>query len=64
MPKSSVWCILRKRLRVKGFRLQLLQALNPQDHKLRLYFCVDFQQRLEKDRFADDEFLTAQDNPL
>ena len=36
MPQSSVWRILRKRLRVKGYRLQLLQALNPQDHNLRL----------------------------
>jgi hypothetical protein len=64
MPKSSVWCILRKRLRVKGFRLQLLQAVKLQDHMLRLHFCVDFQQRLEEDRFADVMFLTAQDNPL
>ena len=29
MSQSSVWRILRKRLRVKGYRLQLLQALNP-----------------------------------
>jgi hypothetical protein len=28
MPQSSVWRILRKRLREKGYRLQLLQALN------------------------------------
>jgi len=39
MSQSSVWRILRKRLRVKGYRLQLLQALNPQDHSLRLRFC-------------------------
>jgi hypothetical protein len=52
MPQSSVWRILRKRLRVKGYRLQLLQALNPRDHKLRLLFCVDFQQRLEEHGFA------------
>ena len=53
MPQSSVWRILRKRLRVKGFRLQLLQALNLQDHNLRLQFCVDIQQRLEEDGFAE-----------
>ncbi|GFG39802.1 hypothetical protein Cfor_10577 [Coptotermes formosanus] len=53
MPQSSVWCILRKRLRVKGYRLQLLQVLNPQDHNLRFHFCVDFLQRLEEDRFAE-----------
>jgi len=53
MPQSSVWRILRKCLRVKGYRLQLLQALNPQDHNICLYFCVDFQQRLEEDGFAE-----------
>jgi hypothetical protein len=53
MPQSSVWHILRKRLRLKLYRLQLLQALNPQDHNLRFQFCVDFQQRLEEDGFAE-----------
>ena len=48
-PQSSVWRILRKRLRVKGYRLQPLQALNPQDHSLRFHICVDFQQQLEED---------------
>jgi len=52
MPQSSVWRILCKRLRVKGYWLQLLQALNPQDHNLCLHFCIDFQQRLEEDGFA------------
>jgi hypothetical protein len=31
MSQSSVWRILRKRLRVKGFRLQLLQAVTPRE---------------------------------
>ncbi|GFG35807.1 hypothetical protein Cfor_03971 [Coptotermes formosanus] len=53
MPQSSVWRILPKRLGVKGYRLQLLQALNPQDHNLPFHFCVDFQQRLEEDGFAE-----------
>jgi len=53
MPQSSVWRILRKRLRVKGYRLQLLQALNPHDHNLRLHFCVDFQLRLEEEGYAE-----------
>ena len=53
MSQSSVWCILRKRLRVKGYRLQLLLALNPQNHILRLRFCLDFQQRLREDGFAE-----------
>ena len=53
IPQSSVWPILRRGLHVKGYRMQLLQALNPQDHNLHLHFCVDFQQRLEEDRFAE-----------
>jgi len=52
MAQSSVWRILRKRLRVKGYRLQPLQAVNSQDHNLRLHFGVDFQQLLEEDGFA------------
>ena len=53
MPQSSVWRILHKHLHVKGYQLQLLQALNPQDHNIRLHFCVDFQQQLEEDGFAE-----------
>jgi hypothetical protein len=53
MPHSSVWHILHKRLCVRGYRLQLLQMLNPQDHNLHFLFCVDFQQRLEEDEFAE-----------
>jgi len=53
MSQSSFWRILRKRLRVKGYRVQLLQALNPQDHNLRSRFCLDFQQRLREDGFAE-----------
>jgi len=53
MPQSSVWRILRKHLRVREYRLQLLQALNPQDQNLRFHFCVDFQQRLKEDGFAE-----------
>ena len=53
MPQSSVWRILRKYLHVRGYRLQLLQALNPQDYNLRFHFRMDFQQRLEEDGFAE-----------
>jgi len=53
MPQSSVRHILRKRLHAKGYWLQLLQALNPQDHNVHLHFCVDFQQWLEEDGFAE-----------
>jgi hypothetical protein len=50
---SSVWHILHKHLRVKGYQLQLLLELNPQDHNLHFQFCVDFQQQLEEDWFAE-----------
>jgi hypothetical protein len=53
MPQSSAWPILRKHLRAKGYRIQVLQALNPQDQNLRFQFCVDFEQRLEEDGFAE-----------
>jgi len=38
---------------VQTSSLPLLQALNPQDHNLRLHFCVNFQQRLEEDGFVE-----------
>jgi hypothetical protein len=53
MPQSSDWRILRKLLRMKGYRLQLLKALNAHDHNIFLHFCVDFQQRLEENGFAE-----------
>jgi len=31
----------------------MLQVLNPQDHNLHFHFCVDYQQRLEEDGFAE-----------
>jgi hypothetical protein len=53
MPQSSIWHILHEHLHAKVYRLQLLQALNPQDHNLHFQFCVDFQEQLEKDGFAE-----------
>lgn len=53
IPQSSVWRILRKRLRMKPYRLQLLQQLRDGDREKRLAFCVDIQTRLEEDGFID-----------
>jgi hypothetical protein len=64
---SNVWRIMRKHLRVQGYRLQLLQTLNLQDHNPNLQdhnpnlqdhnlcfqFHVAFRQRLEEDGFAE-----------
>jgi len=38
--------------------VQLLQALNPQDQNLRLRFCLDFQQWLREDGFAEKLFFS------
>jgi len=32
IPQPTVWCILRKRLKLKPYRLMLLQKLQPGDH--------------------------------
>jgi hypothetical protein len=53
LPQSSVWHILRKGIHAKGYQLQLLQALNPQDRNVHFQFYADFQQRLEEDGFAE-----------
>ena len=53
MPPLSVWRILRKCLHIRGYQLQLLQALNPQDHNLRFHFCIHIQQQQEEDGFAE-----------
>ena len=53
MPQSGIWFILRKCLRVRGYRLQVLQALNRQNYNLCFHFCVDFQQRPEEDMLAE-----------
>lgn len=38
IAKSTVWKVLRKRLQLRPYRLQLLQALKPADHGLRANF--------------------------
>ena len=38
---------------MKPHQLQLLQALSPQDHNLRNQFCVNFQEKLHEDGFAE-----------
>jgi hypothetical protein len=49
MSHVTVWRILRKRLACKPYRLQLLQALTPQDHNLHHEFCLEFQEHLQEE---------------
>ena len=41
IPVSTVWKVLRKRLQLRPYRLQLLQALKPTDHGLRANFITE-----------------------
>lgn len=41
IPVTTVWRVLRRRLQLRPYRLQLLQALKPTDHVLRANFAND-----------------------
>ncbi|XP_031330713.1 uncharacterized protein LOC116161496 [Photinus pyralis] len=41
IPVTTVWRVLRRRLELRPYRLQLLQALKPTDHLLRANFAND-----------------------
>ncbi|CAM1305684.1 Uncharacterised protein r2_g1556 [Pycnogonum litorale] len=53
IPKSTVWRVLRKRLRLTPYKLQLLQALKPGDMQKRKTFCENMQDKLEDDDFEN-----------
>lgn len=52
VPQPTVWKILRKRLKQKPYRLQLLQALTPDDKVKRFEFSARLQQLMEEDAFS------------
>jgi hypothetical protein len=53
MPQMTVWKVLRKRLQMRPYRLQLLQALRHADHAVRAHFCIDMLQAM-----TDEDFLS------
>ena len=53
MPQQTVWKILRKRVRMIPYKLQLLQALSCDDQRVRYSFCMSMQQWNEE----DDDFF-------
>ena len=57
ISQPTVWRILRKRLDVKPYRLQLLRSLSPQGHHFRTQFFVNFQEKLQEDRLSEKVFL-------
>ncbi|KAJ4435073.1 hypothetical protein ANN_23647 [Periplaneta americana] len=53
IPQQTVWKILRKRLKLHPYRLQLLQALKPDDKAKRQSFCEEMQLRMETEDFIE-----------
>ena len=52
IPQQTVWKILRRRLKFKSYRVQLLQHLEAEDYGRRLQFCTTMQEALEDEDFA------------
>ncbi|PNF19921.1 hypothetical protein B7P43_G11719 [Cryptotermes secundus] len=53
MPTTTLWSVLRKRILMKPYKLQLLQALKPQDKVARTHFAEDIQEKMEDDGFVE-----------
>lgn len=53
MPHSTIWKVLRKRLKMFPYKLQLLQSLNDGDKVKRFEFCSDLQELQEEDGFYE-----------
>lgn len=49
IPQPTVWKILRKRLKMTPYKLQLVQSLNDNDKVVRKNFCQEMQHCLEND---------------
>ena len=51
IPPTTVWRVVRKRLVMKPYKLQVVQAITAAGKRKRKQFCVDMQERLKKDEF-------------
>lgn len=51
IPQPTVWKVLRRRLLYKPYRLQLVQALKPNDKVKRIEFCDDMLHMMEDNGF-------------
>ena len=49
IPPTTVWRVVRKRLVMKPYKLQVVQAITAADKRKRKQFCVDMQEKLEED---------------
>jgi hypothetical protein len=59
IPQKTIWRVLWKRLRMRPYRLQLLQALKNSDLELRASFCEDLLRLMEEDGFPEKLFLVT-----
>ena len=52
-PTTTVWCVIRRRLHMMPYKLQLVQHLKDTDKPLRRDCCIAMQQKMEDDGFDD-----------
>lgn len=57
MPKTTLWRVLRKRLLLKPYHLQLLQHLSDGDKTRRLDFCLQLQEKMSLDEGFLDKII-------
>ena len=53
IPPTTVWQVVRKRLVMKPYKQQVVQAITAADKRKRKQFCVDMQVKLEEDEFNE-----------
>ena len=53
IPPTTVWRVVRKRLLMKPYKLQLVQAITADAKRKRKQFCVDMQEKVEEDEFNE-----------
>ena len=53
IPPTTVWRVVRKRLVMKPYKLQVAQATTAADKRNRKRFCVDKQEKLEEEEFNE-----------
>ena len=61
IPPTTVWRVVRKRLVMKPYKLQLVQAITADDKRKRKQFFVDMQEKLEEDEFNERLVFSDED---
>ena len=53
IPPTTVWRVVKKRLVMKPYKLQVVQAITAADKRKRKQFCVDMHEKLEEDELNE-----------